>query len=389
MTKPAAQPSNHKLFRIMTETTENKEKVIKEDEIDLLEVFRKIWAGRKTIIKSMIAFFIIGILVVIFSPKVYKSEITLVVETNAGGSSMSGLLQQFGGLAGINLNSTNNKEALAPDLYPEVIKSTPFLLEIMKQKVTESKYDSTLTVEQYLKRHTSSSPAGLIMGYTIGLPGKIIGWIRGKQNTSINTKFPLISSDSTSNLSFNPINITTEQSDIIEALAACVNTEQDFKKSNKFVISVEMQDPIVVAQVTSYVVKNLTKYITEYRTKKAKTDLKFVSARTSDAEAKYLEAQQALAVYKDRNKNVILSSVLTEEAQLQSEYDLAFEVYSALAKQLEQSKIKVQEVTPVFNVMDPAQVPLKKSKPKTSSTLLIMLLFGGVVGTGIIFFSKK
>ncbi|MFA4853074.1 MAG: Wzz/FepE/Etk N-terminal domain-containing protein [Bacteroidales bacterium] len=366
----------------MTETSENKEK-IKDDEIDLLEVFRKIWAGRKTIYKTVAVFFVIALIIVFTSPKEYKSEITLVVETSSSGSSISGLLQQFGGLAGINMSKTE-KEALVPDLYPEVIKSTPFLFEIMKQKVVESKYDSTITVEQYLDRHTRSSLANVIMGYTIGLPGKIIGWVRGKQNTSINTKLPIFSSDSASNLSFEPIKITKEQSEITEALANCINTEQDFKKSNKFVISVEMQDPLVVAQVTSYVVKTLTKYIIEYRTKKAKTDLKFVSARTAEAKAKYLEAQQTLAAYKDRNKNVILSSVLIEEAQLQSEFDLAFDVYGALAKQLEQSKIKVQEVTPVFNVMDPAQVPLTKNKPKTSLTLIVMLFIGVFVGIGII-----
>ena len=367
----------------MTETPEKKEQN-KKDEIDLFESLRKIWIGRKTIIKSMIVFFIIGIIFIIFSPKEYKSTITLVVETNTSGSSMSGLLQQFGGLAGININKTE-KEALVPDLYPEVIKSTPFLLEIIGQKVVESKYDSTITVEKYLERHTRSSFASTVIGYTIGLPGKIIGWIRGKQVSSSNPKFPILSSDSTSNLSFNPIKVTKKQSELAELLASCINTEQDFKKSNKFLISVEMQDPLVVAQVASYVVKNLTKYIVEYRTKKARTDLKFVSARTTEAESKYLEAQQALAIYKDRNKNVILSSVLTEEEKLQSEYDLAFEVYSALAKQLEQTKIKVQEVTPVFNVIDPVQVPIKKSKPQTSTILIAMLFIGGVIGIGIIF----
>jgi capsular polysaccharide biosynthesis protein len=371
----------------MTEPSENKEKV-KDDEIDLLEVFRKIWTGRKTIYITTAIFFVIGLIIVFASPKEYKSEITLIVETSGSGSGMSSLLQQFGGLAGLNVNKTE-KEAIVPDLYPEVIKSTPFLLEIIGQKVTESKYDSTITIAQYLSRHTrpslTSEIMGYTIGYTIGLPGKIIGWIRGKQSISTNTKLPVFSSDSTSNLSFEPIKITQEQLGITGALAHCINTELDFKKSNKFIISVEMQDPLVVAQVTSYVVKNLTKYITEYRTKKVKTDLKFISARTAEAEAKYIEAQQALAIYKDRNKNVILSSVLTEEVQLQSKYDLAFEIYSALAKQLEQAKIKVQEETPVFNVMDPVQVPLIKSKPKTSLTLVVMLLLGGFVGVGIIF----
>lgn len=367
----------------MTETQTKKEN--KDSEIDLIDIAKKIWSGRKIIIKSMIVFFVLGIFIVIFSPKEYKSEITLVVETSASGSGMSGLLQQFGGLAGINLNNTTNKEALVPDLYPEVIKSTPFLLEILKQKVLESKHDSTITVEQYIDRYTRPSLASSISKYTIGLPGIIMEWIRGKNKNCSNKKLPILNSDSAISLSIEPISITKEESDIIEALSECINTEQDFKKSNKFIIRVEMQDPLVVAQVTSSVVKNLTKYIIEYRTKKSKTDLKFVEERTTEAESKYLEAQQALAIYKDRNKNVILSSVQTKEDQLQSEYDLAFSVYSALAKQLEQAKIKVQEETPVFNVMDPAQVPLKKSNPRTIMILVAMMFIGGFVGVGIIF----
>ncbi|HNW98730.1 MAG TPA: Wzz/FepE/Etk N-terminal domain-containing protein [Bacteroidales bacterium] len=365
----------------MTETQTKKEN--KDSEIDLIDIAKKIWSGRKIIIKSMIVFFVLGIFIVIFSPKEYKSEITLVVETSSSGSGMSGLLQQFGGLAGISMNKTD-KEALVPDLYPEVIKSTPFLLEIMKQKVIESKYDSTLTVEQYLDRHTRSSLAGFVAKYTIGLPGKIMEWIRGKNDNITGKKLLVVSSDSLKDISVEPIRITKKQSDIIEALAGCISTEQDFKKSNKFVIGVEMQDPLVVAQVTSYVVKDLKRYIIDYRTKKAKTDLKFVEARSNEAEAKYMEAQQALAIYKDRNKNVILASVQTEEERLQSEYDLSFSLYSALAKQLEQSKIKVQEETPVFNVMDPAQIPLKKSSPKSSLIIITMLFLGGCVGVGII-----
>lgn len=366
----------------MTETRVKKEN--KDSEIDLIDIAKKIWGGRKIVIKSMIVFFVLGVFIIIFSPKEYKSEITLVVETSASGSGMSGLLQQFGGLAGINLNNTTNKEALVPDLYPEVIKSTPFLLEILKQKVLESKHDSTITVAQYIDRHTRLSISEFVMKNTIGLPGRIIKLIRGDNDNIINKKLPVVSSDSAINLSVDPISITKKQSDIIETLAECISTDQDFKKSNKFIISVEMQDPLVVAQVASYVVKDLSKYIVEYRTKKAKTDLVFIAARTTEAESKYLEAQQKLASYKDRNKNVILSSVQVEEDQLQSEYDLAFSVYSALAKQLEQAKIKVQEETPVFNVMDPAQVPLQKSKPKTFLISLAMIFLGGFFGVVII-----
>jgi uncharacterized protein involved in exopolysaccharide biosynthesis len=365
----------------MAEIKENTTKATSET--DLLEIVKTIWAGRKTIIKTVIVFLVIGVVIVIFSPKKYKSEITLIVETSSSGSGMSSLIQQFGGLAGININKTE-KEALTPDLYPEVIQSTPFLLELLQQKVIESKYDSTLSISQYLEHHTRSSIMGVVYSYTLGLPKKIWGWIKKEDETKDNKQLTLQNKTGQDTI-FTPIKLTQKQIDLTGALGECIKTEEDFKKSNKFIISVEMQDPLVVAQVTNYVVKNLSRYIIEYRTKKSKTDLAFIQARTEEAEEKYHDAQQALASYKDRNKNVILSSVLTEEEQLQSEYDLAFTLYSALAKQLEQAKIKVQEETPVFNLMDPAQIPLKKSRPKTALTLISMLFLGILFGAGIIY----
>lgn len=366
-------------------TSENNKKTINEG-IDLIEVLNKIWAGRWTVIKTMIVFLIIGVLYIIFSPKKYMSEITLVVETNSTTTGLSSLIQQFGGLSGISLDK-KGKDALSPELYSEVILSKPFLLEIMKQKVTESKYDSTITIAAYLERHTRPSPIGIVMEYTIGLPGKLIGLFKSdeKDNSALYSKIMSGGSDSTADTTFNPLKISKAESNTADALAACIKTDDDFKKTSKFIISVEMQDPLVVAQVTGYIVKNLTKSIIEYRTKKAKNDLKFVSARTAEAEAKYLVAQQSLASYKDRNKNVILSSVIAREDQLKSEYALAFEVYSTLAKQLEQAKIKVQDETPVFNVVNPAQVPLEKSKPKTSLTMIIALFFGAWFGVVIIY----
>jgi LPS O-antigen subunit length determinant protein (WzzB/FepE family) len=47
--------------------------------------------------------------------------------------------------------------------------------------------------------------------------------------------------------------------------------------------------------------------------------------------------------------------------------------------------MKLQENTPVFKIMEPAKVPLQKSKPKSSLILLVMMFLGGLVGTGIIF----
>jgi uncharacterized protein involved in exopolysaccharide biosynthesis len=357
----------------MTEQAENK-KATEADEIDLIEVFKKIWAGRKTIYKSVAVCFVLGLVIALGTPKEYKSEVTLLVETNAKGGGMSGLLQQFGGLAGINLSGAAGEDALSPTLYPDVIKSTPFLLEIMNQKVTESKYDSTLTVAQYLDRHTRPSLMVVVMGYTIGLPGKIIGWIKGNKKSEVESR-------KTEN---GPFRLSQKQTDIAGALSGLIKAKEG-ESNNTLVISVEVQDPVVAAQLTDSVVKSLTRYVIDYRTQKAKTDLKFIADRHAEAEANYIQAQEALAAYSDRNKNVVLASARIEEQRLQSEYNLAFNIYNTLSQQLEQAKIKVQENTPVFKVIDPAKVPLQKSKPKTSLIIIAMVFLGGFVGIGLIF----
>ena len=75
----------------------------------------------------------------------------------------------------------------------------------------------------------------------------------------------------------------------------------------------------------------------------------------------------------------------THEEQLQNEYQLAFEVYSELAKQLEQSMIKVKEDTPLFSVIEEVIVPIEKSKPNRKLILIVWIFLGVILGIGIVF----
>ena len=43
---------------------------------------------------------------------------------------------------------------------------------------------------------------------------------------------------------------------------------------------------------------------------------------------------------------------------------LTFNVYNTLAQKQEQDKLRVQEETPVYTIIEPASVPLKTSAPK-------------------------
>jgi uncharacterized protein involved in exopolysaccharide biosynthesis len=344
-----------------------------ENEIDLIEVFKKIWAERVIIYKTVAICFVLGLVIAFGTPKEYKAETTLLVETS-GGSSMNGLLQQFGGLAGLNLAGGKEGDNISPELFPNIVQSTPFLVEVLSQKVTISKDSVNITVYNYLSNHVKPSVVGVVIAYTIGLPGKIIGLFKGYEKN--NEVLPKIDSI---------VCFTGQQQGIANALKGRIKVTSEEGKIN---IAVEMPEPLATAQLTNIVYQNLTKYLVSNKTQKASKDFEFISIQTNEAKFRFIAAQERLANFRDANRNIITSSFRMGEDRLQNEYTLAFNVYNGLAQQLEQAKIKVQEKTPVFKVLNPVQVPLEKSKPKRGIILFAMIFVGGFVGIGIVYFKQ-
>ena len=89
-----------------------------EQEIDLVEVVRKLWKNRKLILKVTVCFMVIGILVALFSPKVYTAGSTMVPQS--GEKNMSGGLSGLASMGGINLGSMSAGEVLSPKIYPKI-----------------------------------------------------------------------------------------------------------------------------------------------------------------------------------------------------------------------------------------------------------------------------
>ena len=96
--------------------------------------------------------------------------------------------------------------------------------------------------------------------------------------------------------------------------------------------------------------------------------------------------QKKYADYVDTHDNLILQSVRTEQERLQNDMNLAYQVYSQVANQLQVARAKVQEEKPVFAVVEPAVVPLF---PSGMGKLLYMLLFGLIVTMGWLLIKKE
>ena len=102
------------------------------------------------------------------------------------------------------------------------------------------------------------------------------------------------------------------------------------------------------------------------------------------AEARFEEAQLTLAEFRDSNQGTLSAKAQTEEQRLNSEYQIAFNLYNGLTQQYEEAKLKVQEETPVFKTLEAVQVPLE-DETSGSMILLVFIMLSGIGSIGWIF----
>jgi LPS O-antigen subunit length determinant protein (WzzB/FepE family) len=360
----------------MNEINDNKVNVHtqqEEQEIDLIELAQKIWAERKLILKICSYALLIGLIVAFSIPKEYTTSVTLAPEVSEK-NGMEGI-GTLAVMAGINLNNRGaNEDALSIDLYPDIVSSTPFLTNLFDIKVFDKKGKIETTLYTYLKEKQHVT----WWRYVFSFPFKALGWLRS-----------LFVSDEqkTGNREFNPFMLTRDEAEIVKKLSKCITISVD-KKTRVTTLSVIMQDPFISANVTNIVLKNLQEYITEYRTNKARRNLEFTEKLYKEAKEDYDIAQQKYALYTDKNQNTILQMARIEGERLINEKNLTFNVYTQIAQQLQMAKVKVQEITPVYTVVEPATVPLKPSKPNKILILVGFVFIGGVCSIGWIVFIK-
>ena len=325
-----------------------------EMEIDLMEYARKLWAARKLLLKVAGLAIIVGIVIALTTPKQYTVSVTLAPESSkSGGGGLSGIASMLG-VGGLNMGS--DADALNVTLYPDIVSSTPFILDLMDTPVStidEEQPDTTLV--GYLKEYTSSS----LMGTVMALPFKAIGGIMSLFKSEEEEKTDII----------NPFHLTQEQSQTVNGLKKMIVANVD-KKTGVTTVSVTMQDPMVAAILTDTVIVKLKEHRTKYRTSKAEEDCKYWEELNKVRQDDYYMKQKKYAEYVDANKNVVLQSVRIEQERLQNEMNLAYQVYSSVASQLQMAKAKVQEAKPVFAVVEPASVPLQ---PSGTSRKMILL----------------
>lgn len=343
----------------MTENQNYMPPIQEEEEmtIDWMEYVRKLWDIRKLLFKVAVLATVVGVIIALTTPKNYTVNVVLAPETTGKGSNRS--MSNFASMLGLGNIQGNEADALNVLLYPQILSSNPFILDLLDTPVsTINNADTTLM--GYMTAYTKQSLVSKVLSFPMTAIGSFINLFKEEEETGIGER------------KSNHFHLTREEYNAINGVRKLISSEVD-KKTGITNISVTMQDPMVAALLADTVLQKLKEHITQYRVAKANDDLMFWEKIYEQRKTEYYASQKKYAEYADANKNVILESVRIEQARLQNEANLAYQIYNQVATQLQNVRAKVQECKPAFAVVEPASVPLKHSGPSGVKTLFVIV----------------
>lgn len=354
-----------------------------EDEIDLVEVAKTIWEGRKTIYKSVGIFLLLGLLIAFGSDEEYTAEVKLLPEINQGGSlgGLGGLARSFGFSAG-----QQSMDGIPPDLYPDIVRSLVLIDRLLSYEITIPERESQISLFDYFNEYKKPSLFTITINYTLKLPitifGKVREWVY--REAEFSTADQLIMDDDKRH---RIMRMNREEWEVVRELRDRISSKIG-RETGVVTVSVKMPDAEMAADITDQIIEYLTEYITSYRTEKARNDVKFIEERYEESKSRFELAQEAIARFRDENRGELTAMARTHEQRLQSEYNLTFNLYNSMAERLEEARIKLQNEIPVLNIIEPAAVPDYHTSPKRGFIIMLSILFGFMIGCGLILVKK-
>jgi uncharacterized protein involved in exopolysaccharide biosynthesis len=351
-----------------------------DDEIDLMELAKRIWDGRWTIVKITGVFIALGLFWALFSPEEFESEAILMPEIQAQQPGGAGrLLQQFGGAFGLgNIGRGEMPQGtIPPMIYPRIVNSLSFQLELLNHEVHFRDYGVTTTWPDFLENHYSKPLTAHAVDLTVGLPFTILRGIRG-----------IGSEDEALGIQDDPLEaqfltLTRRQQELVNDLRDRISVSQD-QETGLLTTRVKLQDARASAEMNRFLIERLKEYVTDYRVEKARQNLEFAEQQMEEARERFERTQLALADYMDRNIRITTERARVELERMQDEKNLALNVYNSLAQRVEEARLSLQEQTPIFKEVQAVNVPSERSEPKRGRMMIIFTLLGGIFATGLV-----
>lgn len=303
------------------------------DEIDIIEILKKIYKSRKFILIISFSFILIGTIVALLSPLKYSSETIFITQNKESDtSSLSGVAS----LVGINLGLSNFGGEIPSSMYPQVSQSPKFKRLLLNENID---LQDKINLKEYL-----------IDNYNLEA-----------LNDKINSDLYISELE---NACFKIID---------KIISINVNERDGF---------ISLSSTLPVAEYST-VLTNKAKEILQgiiinNKIESANQNLIFSEEQLKKNKLIFDEIQAKLAYFSDSNLNSVNSFVINEKDKLEAEFQIINAVVTELSKQVEQVKLQVSKDTPVFSTIKEAVIPIERTSPKRIQ-LVILFGFAGLV----------
>lgn len=363
------------------ETNENNVTPVQQEEegIDIMAIIRRLWDGRKTIFICLGIFIALGLVAAITMKRTYTVKTVMVPQLNSRQNSSLGSLAA---LMGVDLGVQASTADLSPLVYPEIVNSVPYRLELMHTPLHFTKCDYPISMFDYILGGFDKPTVFMyIKRYTIGLPGLIISAIRGPQ-PEIEYNVGNDSITEGGEPAPRPLIVTVNEQKMIDVFGRVVSLDVN-KKEGYITLIVNGMEPIQTAELALKAQQLLQDEVTRHRIEKSEKELEYIQARFDEVKKENDVYQELLATITDRSQSLTNSRDRIERDRILAKYTVSNAIFNELAKQLEQAKMQVKRDTPAYAIIEPVTIPMKPSNSR-AKTLIVWTFFGFIVGCGIV-----
>ncbi|MBO4724248.1 MAG: hypothetical protein J5596_02870, partial [Bacteroidaceae bacterium] len=315
---------------------ENNEKIVtpveqEEEGIDIMAIIRNLWDGRKTILITLGIFVVLGLVAALTMKRAYTVQTVMVPQLN---SRQNNSLGSLAALMGIDLGVQASTADLSPLVYPEIVNSVPYRLELMHTPLHYMKVDHPISMFDYaLGGYDKPSIISYVLKYTIGLPGLIIGSLSKKPEEIVYNAG--VGDGSGGENTPRPIVVTVNEQRMLDVFGRVVSLDVN-KKEGYITLMVHGTEPIQTAELAWKAQQLLQDELTRFRIEKSESELKYVQERFNEIKKENDYYQEQLATINDRSQGLATTRDRIERDRVQAKYNVSNAIYNELAKQLEQ-----------------------------------------------------
>lgn len=332
--------------------TENKIATPKREPIDFGKIYHDLLKYKRLYYIVLPVTFVLAAFIMLSIPNYYTCTVKLSPELSnrsMSTSSLASLASSFGVKLGSGMG--NSSEALFPTLYPDLMESVDFKVSLFNVKVRPEDSNQEYTYYDYIKDI------------------KVLPW----WEKVIKSIVSLIKEEDPENSAINPRKLTEEQNEMAKEIGKYISCQVD-KKTMVISINAEDNDPLVCTAMADSTMALLQRYITNYRTSKARVDLEYNKRLLTEAKNNYEKASRAYAQFADANLHIFQERILQRKSELETEMMLQRSVYQQVVAQYQQAEMKLQEDTPAFAVIQASTIPAKKTGPKRAVVCILFVI---------------